>query len=48
MRVLIVLAFLALSACGAPEHPLTYVSTSDPVWQITPPDDGAPPVQAAR
>lgn len=48
MRVLIVLATLVLAACGAPEHPLTYVSTSDPVWQINPPDDGAPPLQAVR
>lgn len=39
-------ALLALAACTAPSHPLTYVSPSDPVWWVNPPE--APMAAAER
>jgi hypothetical protein len=40
----ILILILALAACGAPSHPLTYVQTGDPVWPLYP----VAPQQAAR
>jgi hypothetical protein len=30
------LLVLTLAACAAPQHPLTYVNPSDPVWSLNP------------
>ena len=47
MPLLLVVLSLALAACTAPQHPLTYVNPSDPVWSINPPapSPAAAPVQ---
>jgi len=39
---------ILLSACTTPQHPLTYVHPSDPVWSINPPAPlpAAAPVQS--
>ena len=41
------LILMLLSACTTPQHPLTYVHPSDPVWSINPsaPSPVAAPVQ---
>jgi hypothetical protein len=35
-RLLFLLLSIALAACSAPTHPLTYVHADDPVWPINP------------
>jgi hypothetical protein len=39
------LLVLTLAACAAPQHPLTYVKPSDPVWSLNP-DPPSPPQTA--
>ena len=43
----LLLLVLTLAACATPQHPLTYVKPSDPVWSINPlaPSPAAAPVQ---
>ncbi len=36
MRILILLTLLALAACAADPHALTYTSTSAPIWNLNP------------
>jgi uncharacterized lipoprotein YajG len=49
MRLFLVVLSLALAGCTAPEHPLTYVNPSDPVWSINPePALGSVPAQSQR
>ena len=42
----LLLLVLALAACAVPQHPLTYVKPSDPVWSLNP--EPPPPPQPAQ
>jgi hypothetical protein len=45
----LLLMVLALAACAAPQHPLTYVKPSDPVWSLNPEPPPLPqPTQPER
>jgi hypothetical protein len=46
MPLFLVVLSLALTACTAPQHPLTYVKPSDPVWSLNP--EPPPPPQPAK
>ena len=46
MPLLLLVLGLSLAACTTPQHPLTYVQPSDPVWSINPePAPGSVPAQ---